>query len=319
MLSKLIYVSIAIAVVAIALAGYSILKPTTITKYVNNTVTTKISTSQMPLTLANVNVPLNSTELAIINNAPNSYFEYAGELYLNHSLVDQVGTQANSVPALIINNKTSVIYLGSTTCIFCGENRWAMALALSRFGSFSSLYKGYSSYQDGNVRTLYWNPANLNTSTVDLGASYSSKYVNFIAIEDTGPITGGFTLQPLATIQQEINSQSNSSYAKAMNLIISLNNFQGTPYTIWGRFNVGGADAVDFGNTTPSSASNLPIAQMTHAQILNQFASGTSQFALADYAAADIYIAMTCTSINNTASVCALPAIQKIQKANGYV
>ncbi len=290
-----------------------------LTSFVSNINTSHISSGPAAArtTLAGIDQPLNATELGVINNAPNSYFELAGEAYLNGSLSNQVGAQATNTTPLIINGRPSVIYLGSITCIFCGENRWAMALALSRFGSFSSLFKGYSSLGDGDVPTLYWRPDNYNATNAITGSYYASNYINFLPIEDTAPITGGFQLQPLPIMQAEVNSTGNSSYIRAMSLIIRLANFQGTPYTIWGRSVVGGADAVDFGNSTPTSQ-NLPIAQMTHAQILKQFSENNDQFSMTEYAAADLYIAMTCASINNTASACNLPAIRRIELLNKY-
>ncbi len=268
--------------------------------------------------LTNINKPLNSTELSIINNAPNSYFEIAGQMLINNSIVNTVSAKANKVPEFILNGKPSVIYLGSITCIFCGENRWAMALALSRFGNFSNLFEGYSSLGDGDVPTLYWSPAHYSNATVDLGAFYTSNYINFIAIEDTNPITGGFVVQPIPTIKQEINQTNNTAYIDAFNLITQLNNFQGTPYTIWGSDQISGADAIDFGNTPPVSSSDLPIQNMTHAQVLNQLANFNDQFAQTEYAAADPYVAMICSSINNNAPVCSLPSINTIETINGY-
>ncbi|MEM4063868.1 MAG: DUF929 family protein [Candidatus Micrarchaeaceae archaeon] len=268
--------------------------------------------------LTNINAPLNSTELAIINNASDSYFETAGEMYLSSKLNNSVGASATKVPMFVVNGKPSVIYLGSITCIFCGENRWAMALALSRFGNFTELFKGYSSFGDGDLPTLYWAPAHYNQSSIDLGNFYNSKYINFITLEDTDPITGGFNLQPLNIIQQEINSTGNLAYMDAIKFILQLNTFQGTPYTIWGAYNVGGADAVDFGNSTPINGQSLPLTYMTHEQVLSQLAHPNDQFAWTEYAAADLYVAMICGSINNTAPVCSLPAIKQIEVSNGY-
>jgi hypothetical protein len=267
--------------------------------------------------LTGINTQLNATELAVINNASDSYFETAGMMYLNRSLANSVIGTAKTVPPVMVNGKPSVVYFGSITCVFCGENRWAMALALSRFGSFSALFKGYSSLGDEDLPTLYWSPAHYNQSSVDLGSFYSSNYINFIAIEDTDPITAGFNLQALPTIQQEINSTGNTAYENSFQLILDLNNFQGTPYTIWGNSQIGGADAIDFGNAPPTN-NTLPLTYMTHDQVLQQLSAPNNQFSWTEYAAADLYIAMTCASIGNRAPVCSLPAIIAIEKQNGY-
>ncbi|MFP3215115.1 MAG: hypothetical protein RXR32_01000, partial [Candidatus Micrarchaeota archaeon] len=54
--------------------------------------------------LTNINEPLNASELAIINNASDSYFEQAGLMLLNGS-IDSVGTQTQKAPLLIVNGK----------------------------------------------------------------------------------------------------------------------------------------------------------------------------------------------------------------------
>ena len=269
-------------------------------------------------TIAGIDTPLNNTELSAINNAPNSYFEIAGERLLNGSLTNQVVLSkiSNTIEynALYVNGKPSVIYIGAISCIYCGENRWAMALALSRFGSFSQLYKGYSSFGDGDIPTLYWIRDNYTTPAgVGYGNYYSSSYINFISAEYESPIKAGFEVAPLSYF---IGKAPNATYSNALSFMNSTGQFQGTPFTFWGNTIVTGADAVVFGNTTPNG-STLPIAGMTHAQVISQFAKFNDQFAWGEYAGADVYISMICPTINNSASVCQLPAIQSIEKIEG--
>ncbi len=321
-LRRLSYTAVLLSVIAIIVSGATVLESMHKLQQVNilpnkATNSTNSSSQHFGTRLTNINKELNSTELSVINNASMSYFETAGEMYLNGSIVNLVQAATKNVTPFVVGGKPSVIYLGSITCVFCGENRWAMALALSRFGRFSHLYKGYSAIQDSDVPTLYWSKASYNRSTVELGASYNSSYISFIVIEDTAPISGGFSLQPLNVIQAEVNRTGNASYSGAMALILKLGNFQGTPYTIWGRSQVGGADAVDFGNSMPTN-STLQLTYMTHDEVLNQLSKPNDQFAWTEYAAADLYISMTCGSINNTAPVCTLPAILTIEKNNGY-
>lgn len=198
--------------------------------------------------LTDINAPFNSSELATINSAPNSYYEKAGEMYLNHTLNISIGATTPNLPLFMVNGKPTVMYLGSITCVFCGENRWAMLLALSRFGSYSNIFKGYSAIGDADLPTIYWAPASYNSSSTDFGSFYNSNYINFIMIEDANPISGGFSLNPLSTIQQRINQTNNLVYIDAMKYLISTRGFSGTPFTIWGAYQVGGADAVVLGN-----------------------------------------------------------------------
>lgn len=266
--------------------------------------------------LTNINAQLNATELAAINNEPLSNYEIAGEMLLNGTLNDVVGGNVKKINPFLVDGKPSVIYLGSITCIYCGENRWAMALALSQFGSFGHLFKGYSSLGDSDVPTLYWMPTTYTNASTDFGNFYSSNYINLITIEDTNPITGGFALNPITTMQSNVNATGNTAYIDAMQYIIDTNDFQGTPFTVWGGYEVNGADAVVFGNSMPSG-STLPLENMTHEQVLSQISSFNDQFSYAEYAAADFYIAQVCTTINNTAPICTISAIKGIQAKYG--
>ena len=145
---------------------------------------------------------------------------------------------------------------------------------------------------------------------------YTSKYINFVAIEDNSPITGGFNLNSMPTIQQRLNATGSLAYEDAMKYIISTNDFRGTPFTVWGAYEVPGVDAVIFGNTTPTS-NKLPLTYMTHADVLDKFANPDSQFAWSEYAAADLYVAMVCKTLEDAAPVCSLPAIQSIEAELG--
>ncbi len=262
--------------------------------------------------LTDINVALNSTQLAVINDGPNSYFDTAARMWLNGSLTSLVGQQIAPSPLLTVNGKPAVIYLGAVSCVYCGENRWAMALALSRFGSFQSLFFGYSALQDQDVPTLYWAPAPYNaTSAVDFGNFYDGTYVTFLSIDYASPITAGFQMQTsLSYFQQQAHAVNNTVYEKATDLIALLNNYAGTPYTIWGNYSVLGADAADFGNATSTSSTSstasstalLPIASLTHEQVLASLARPSSQFAWTEYAAADYYVGLICASLGVVSS-----------------
>jgi hypothetical protein len=287
--------------------------------------------------LSGIDSPLSSTALSSINNASNNYFEIAGEKLLNLSLQNETSSNGTYVASLfqasitknpqsskpfIVNGKPSVIYVGAISCIYCGENRWAMALALSRFGSFNKLYTGFSSLGDGDVPTLYWNVDNYTSNgSVSYGNGYQGNYINFISAEYDSPIKKGFELPQIQNpIQFFVANAPNSTYASAMELMNNSQLFQGTPFTLWGTSYNRGADAVVLRNVTTatSGTSNyLPFSYMTHQQIYQQLSQFNSTFAYEEYAAADIYVAQVCPSINNSASVCSLPAIKKIESQMG--
>ena len=51
-------------------------------------------------------------------------------------------------PALTSGGKPEMLYIGAEWCPYCAAERWAMAVALERFGSFSPLRGVYSSSAD---------------------------------------------------------------------------------------------------------------------------------------------------------------------------
>ncbi len=269
--------------------------------------------------LTGINSPLSSAELSVINNASNNNFELAGLMFLNGTLANQVGAQPVLVPEIIVNGKPSVVYIGAISCIFCGENRWAMALALSRFGGFSQLYKGYSSFGDADLPTLYWAPADYNsTQGVVFGNFYTSSYINFLTIENSSPIRLGFVPPTLSYMAQQAIALNNTAYETAVNTISQLNDYQGTPYTLWGKFIVSGADAFDFGNSSATlSNGRYPLTNNTHEQVLSQLAQPNDQFAYTEYAAADLYLTLLCISTSNPVAACHLPAITQIEARSG--
>ncbi len=240
-------------------------------------------------TIKNIDQPFNATELNVINSANNSYYDKAAEMLLNGTLADRVFYAVNKSllqPVYMINGKPTVIYIGALSCFYCGENRWAMALALSRFGNFSALYKGYTSFGDYDLPTIYWTQYNY---------------------------TGAFETAPVSAF---IAAAPNSTYADAMAYMNKTKLFRGTPFDLFGRVIFQGADAVVLGNSMPTQPP-IPLEYMTHEQVIQQLADFNDQFAYGEYAAADVYVADICNAINNTAPICSLPGIVKLEKAIG--
>jgi hypothetical protein len=84
-----------------------------------------------------------------------------------------IPTQGN--PAVLTSGgKPQVLYMGALYCPYCGAERWAMAVALSRFGTFSNLGLTHSSSSD-----VYPNTPTLSFYK----SSYTSKYIDFTPVE----------------------------------------------------------------------------------------------------------------------------------------
>ncbi|HYK68810.1 MAG TPA: DUF929 family protein [Streptosporangiaceae bacterium] len=78
-------------------------------------------------------------------------------------------------PALASGGKPEMLYIGAEWCPYCAAERWAMAVALSRFGSFSPLRGVHSSPTD-----VYPNTATLTFHD----STYTSKYLVFTPVEN---------------------------------------------------------------------------------------------------------------------------------------
>jgi thiol-disulfide isomerase/thioredoxin len=80
-----------------------------------------------------------------------------------------------SSPALSSGGKPEMLYVGAEWCPYCAAERWAMAVALGRFGTFSPLRGIHSSSSD-----VYPNTATLTF----YHSTYTSKYLVFAPVEN---------------------------------------------------------------------------------------------------------------------------------------
>jgi len=73
------------------------------------------------------------------------------------------------------DGKPEILYIGAEFCPYCAAERWALVVALSRFGAFNGLSSTHSSTTD-----IY-----PDTSTFSFyGSTYSSPYLDFTPVEE---------------------------------------------------------------------------------------------------------------------------------------
>ncbi len=98
------------------------------------------------------------------------------------TVLDKVGAGSSAVsplkpitsPPLTLHGKPEMLYIGAEYCPYCAAERWAMVVALSRFGTFSNLHFIHSTSND-----VY-----SNTSTLTFyKSSYTSTYLTFRPLE----------------------------------------------------------------------------------------------------------------------------------------
>jgi thiol-disulfide isomerase/thioredoxin len=77
-------------------------------------------------------------------------------------------------PALTSDNKPEMLYIGAEYCPYCAAERWAMAVALSRFGTLSNLHFIHSTSTDVFAST---------PTLTFYQSSYTSKYLSFVPLE----------------------------------------------------------------------------------------------------------------------------------------
>jgi hypothetical protein len=105
--------------------------------------------------------------------------------------------------ALTQNGKPEMLYVGAEYCPYCAAQRWAMVVALSRFGTFSGLHTVHSSSSDAYANTPTW---------TFYKSSYTSKYLSFTPVETLSNIpdkssSAGYTaLQSTTSAQQALMS-----------------------------------------------------------------------------------------------------------------
>src|SRR5271165_1159974 len=143
------------------------------------------------------------------------------------STLDKVGNGSGAVTAtpttisgsaLTANGKPEVLYMGAEYCPYCAAERWAMIVALSRFGTFSGLATVHSAAANGAGQAEPY--PNTPTWTF-VHATYTSKYLTFTPVEEQtnipDPSTGTYTtLDTPTTAQQALLTKYDSSSGGAI-------------------------------------------------------------------------------------------------------
>ena len=256
------------------------------------------------------------------------------------------------------NGKPTIVYFGAQGCPFSGQDSWVLAIALSRFGNFSKLFYVRSATDDWNLPAIIFNFSqnafnkatklppidngqapfgDANPEPLVSGAYYTSKYINF---EPSYELGGSFLIN--ATGINQINPTIYSNvYVLGMHgfnlnsngIVKSSDGFGIQNFFIGGVAGiVDGVAFIDINNkfvfnqdiNNVESILNLKTNSVfsnysTHQDILNSIEDPTSgSFGQTVLGAANILTAQICETLNNSAPVCNLSYISKLEsKING--
>jgi len=237
----------------------------------------------------------NSATTTTANARLASYYLAAGAV--PNSTLEAVGLPSTAaVPTKIapslstVATNGAVSYVGAEYCPFCAIQRWALLVALSKFGSFTNLdNRAYSSSTDVYPGLASWS---------FIGAKYTSAYFTFDPTEQsssTPSASGGYEpLEKMSVAQHRAFTKYNPEAE--------------LPF-------------VDMGNhymTLGASASPSVLEGLTLGQIGGDLSNPKSTVAQAIDGTANYLIAALCTMVQGTTPpICSTPTTQLASKALG--
>ncbi len=182
--------------------------------------------------------------------------------------------------ALTSGGRPEVLYIGAEYCPYCATERWAMAVALSRFGTFSGLRGIFSSSTDVDPST---------PTLTFYKSTYTSKYLTFTPVETT-------TEDRNTTLQTPTAAQAK----------------------IWQKYDsAGNIPFIDFGNKyliNQVTYDPSVLKGKTWAQIASALNDKSSAIAKGADGSANVMTAAICKLTHNKpANVCTSPAITSLE------
>jgi hypothetical protein len=220
------------------------------------------------------------------------------ELSVPSTTLDEAGSPGSVLPPSRVggggmvprgtDGKPVITFVGAEFCPYCAAERWALAVALSRFGTFSQLSGTHSASDDvfPNTQTLSF-----------YGSSYSSPYVDFQPVEEATNQRAGNSYQALQTPTAAQSSLLSTYDASGSIPFLDIGN----------RFVINGA-----------SYSPQVLQGLSRAQIAAQLNDPTSQVGQAIDGAANNITAAICTLTGHQpGNVCNSPTITAIAQKLG--
>jgi len=204
-------------------------------------------------------------------------------------------TPITGQPPLTADGKPLVLYVGAEYCPFCASQRWPLAIALSRFGSFTGLTASHSASDD-----VY-----PDTATISFhGSTYASEYLAFQGVELNTNERRGRGYAPLDELTPEQEAV--------------MNTYNAPPYVP----RAGSIPFLDFGNRflqTGASVSPELLVGLSHDEIAAEIVSNPNgPVAQAILGSANAFTAALCVLTDGQpGEVCDSPAATAYQAEVG--
>jgi hypothetical protein len=231
--------------------------------------------------------PAASAVLSAVTSVPPETLDKVGT-----GKVAKLPSTLTGQPALTDGGKPLVVYIGAEYCPFCAAQRWAVVVALSRFGTFTGLGQTFSSSSD-----VYPNTPTLSFH----GASYTSQYLAFQGVETETNQRQGNGYAPLDTLspqQQDL-----------------LKKYDAPPYV--DANSAGAIPFIDFANQAVIAGASLDpqlLAGKTHQEIAAALSDPNSQIAQAVDGTANAFTNLLCQlTKGQPATVCTSSAATAYQ------
>ncbi|MGC8670105.1 MAG: DUF929 family protein [Candidatus Micrarchaeia archaeon] len=228
----------------------------------------------------------------VLSNLYNIANNYKIANYIGAGAANNLPLKTGSTTVLKLDGKPAVVYVGADYCPFCAATRWALIIALDRFGNFSSLHYMTSSASDFSPGTPTFTFFN---------SSYSSPYITFERVEETTNTYPYHTLQIPNKIENETFSAFDINFTA-----IPANERGGIPF-------------IDFGNITVQVGgefSPLLIEKYGWSTIISDLENANSTVAQSIIGNANVFTAQICNIIGDNASVCKQPFVRNIRYSN---
>ncbi len=195
-------------------------------------------------------------------------------------------------PALVVGGRAAVVYVGSEFSPYCAAARWALVVALSRFGTFGHLGATSSSGAEAFP--------GIQTFSFD-GASYRSRLVSWTGVEEYGPTLNATEPAGFALLHRP------DPLARSL-----LARYGSDPGSGAGDRSTGGATLpfIDIGNRVVAEGAGIGFSPgalqgVSMAQIATDLSDPTSPVAQAVLGAANEFTAAICaTTAETPARVC---------------